>query len=306
MAASIIISNPLLLLPQERAEIIRVQVWQFQQTSVGIILANQAAFFANGWPEDIRIHYGQAWFALLALLGLLIGITRPETRRRSAWILAWTIPLTYVILTFGTRRTHYFIPVALPLFSSLVNLFPIENPEPLAKKILANWVQKSIPWILGLAILLQAALYIRSDVSIYSGMLTRETSAPGIAFYQEIDQEVLSVMPSDLPITVYRDWHIYFPGGAGRRVEMDWNYATRETIQDLDPDLVLLEKENLELFGDPDVVAQAVDPDRMALVHEFYADAMANRLNGFRLVYQNGFAAAYLSEPLYDQYFTSH
>ncbi len=305
MASALVLSNPLLLLPQERSEIIQVQKRLFSEASAGVVLVNQAAFFEHGWPEDVRIHYGEPWFVLLAFLALLVGITRPETRRRSAWILAWILPLTGVLLTFGTRRTHYFIPVMLPLFSSLVNLFPTAGPGLPAGGRVHCWLQNALPWILGLAILAQVCLYLPVDASTYREMLNRETSAPGITFYHEVEKEILSVLPSDDPLTVYRDWRIYFPAGPGRRVEIDWNFATHELIEDLHPDLVLLEKGNIQLFSDPAVVNQAANPGRMAQVHAFYAEAREDRIRQYRLVYEDDYAAVYIRDLLYDHYFSS-
>ena len=39
-------------------------------------------------------------------------------------ILAWAVPMMVVFTVFATRRTHYFLPVMLPLISCLVHLLP--------------------------------------------------------------------------------------------------------------------------------------------------------------------------------------
>jgi 4-amino-4-deoxy-L-arabinose transferase-like glycosyltransferase len=65
MAAAVVVSNPLLLLPQERAELISTQVWQFQQTTVGIIMKVTEPYFSlSAYPQDFRIHYGELMFVL--------------------------------------------------------------------------------------------------------------------------------------------------------------------------------------------------------------------------------------------------
>jgi hypothetical protein len=294
MLGAIIVSNPLLVLPQERMEIIRIQRSLFGEASVGIVLANQASLFEGGWPNDVRVHYGGLLFFVLASLGLAWGIREPSSRLRSLIILTWLIPLSIVIINFGTRRTHYFLPVALPLISSLVHLFP-----DITEHSIDGWKQKIKPvfvTLLAMAILYQSSLFIRTNISIYKDTIQRENDAPGIIYYNELQKEVLPDLPDGEPITIYRDWHIYFPDGPSWNVEMDWNFATYEMINDLKPDLVLLENENLTLFGDPSVVEQAANPVRMARINEFYSDASTNDLPGYHLVFQNDFATAFLSD----------
>ena len=158
MFAALVISNPLLLLPQERAEIISYQTLQWEQSSVGIILANPAPFFKEGYPSDIRIHYGQPFFLLLAFGALGLGIARKETRLKSSLILAWIIPLSISIINLATRRTHYWLPIMMPLFSTLVNLFPEDTLRFNGK------VRDRGKMAIALLIALQAILFIRTDM----------------------------------------------------------------------------------------------------------------------------------------------
>ncbi len=127
MAGAILVTNPLLLLPQERAEIIATQVNNLQTLGSGFVFLNAQPYFAwNRYPDDFRIHYGEFAFILLALAALVLGMRNPRRRVLNVMILLWTIPLFYSINFAATRRTHYFLPVILPLFSSLHSLFPEE------------------------------------------------------------------------------------------------------------------------------------------------------------------------------------
>ncbi len=41
-------------------------------------------FKLGEYPEDLRVHYGEWFFMLLALIGLVIGLVRPQKRRLNA------------------------------------------------------------------------------------------------------------------------------------------------------------------------------------------------------------------------------
>ncbi|NPV75311.1 MAG: hypothetical protein HPY59_02945 [Anaerolineae bacterium] len=305
MTLAVVVSNPLLLLPMERAEIIAVQKLQFQQTSVGILTANQQTFFADGYPEDIRIHYGEALFILLAFSSLVAGILKPERRLLNVLILTWMIPLTFVILNFGTRRTHYFLPVMIPLFSTFANVFlPFSPSTQTAVDRFERWYSRVLGGLYALLILGQMFLFVRTDVEIYLRTLFREATSASIKFYEQVEENVMSKMPEE-KITAYRDWHIYFPDTPSRQVEMNWNLATYDYIRELKPDLILLERENLSMFARPEVVGEAVDPDRMEMVHEFYAAAAKGRLQGYRQVYQSDFGLVFVDEALFNTFFAS-
>ncbi|MCC6148298.1 MAG: hypothetical protein IT308_12120, partial [Anaerolineaceae bacterium] len=121
-------------------------------------------------------------------------------------------------------------------------------------------------------------------------------------FYDGVEANVLDKMPGE-KIRVYRDWHIYFPETTAQQVEMNWDLPTYDYIREFKPDLILLERENLAMFSRPEVVAEAVDPDRMEMVHEFYAAAKNGRLEGYRQVYQRDFGVVFVREELFNVYF---
>lgn len=309
MVFAVIISNPLLLLPIERGEIISIFKLQIEQTGTGILIANPEPLFRLGeLPEDISIHYGEGYFLILALLSLIIGLLRPSRRRLNALILAWMVPMTAIVAYSSTRRTHYLLPVMLPLFSCLVNYFPAQR---LISKVTAKlpllksyWKSRIVlSWIAGALIVAQFVLFIRTDVDIIFQQLNRENSSGSIAFYNEIEKNVISKLP-DQNIVVYRDWRIYFPPRDKRRVEMNWDLTTYDCINDLNPDLILLERENVLLFSDSELVAQAVEPGDMWLVYDFYSDVSLNQVPGYQSVFQNEFGYVLLRDSLYQEYFT--
>jgi hypothetical protein len=307
MVITLILTNPLLLLPQERAEVISNQLLQFQQTSLGILQTNPEPYFNWGsYPEDFRIHYGEFGFILIALAALVYGILRPgegqsQRRRLLVLILAWIIPTAITINFSATRRTYYFLPVILPLFSCLAVL-PFEKIRNLfSQKPKSGW--SSWGWLLlAGVIVLQAILFIRTDVEKYRQALTREKTSTSIAFYKTLDSEFLPKIREN-KLVIYRDWHVYFPSQSDREVEMSWEMVSYDFINPIHPDLILLDRENLNLFSQAESVERAVDPQKMLPVYQFYRDAKSNQIPGYSLLYENSFGLAFVKTGLRDKYF---
>jgi len=297
--ATVVVSNPLLLLPMERAEILATQKLQLQQTSTGLIVANTEPFIRWGhFPEDLRIHYGEWFFIVFALLVLGLSIRKTSQSLLNAMILCWMIPLTMTVFIFATRRTHYLLPVIVPLYSALfVFLEPLK-----LKKLASNWTRKELVRLcaqcimIGL-ILFQFVLFVRTDVGIITHQLRREAESPSIVFYNRVQENILPKIAAG-HTRVYRDWHIYFPESDGFEVAMEWSFATYTMIETLNPDLILLEKENVKAFSNPDVVSRAVDPGDIKPVYQFYRDAAENRLPGYQKVQEDGFGVAFARDSI--------
>jgi len=306
MILAVIASNPLLLLPIERGEIINIFRVQWIQSSTGVILANPDPFFTWGnYPEDFRIHYGELFFILITLASVIAGLFKKEKRLLNFLILTWMIPLTSIILIFGTRRTHYFIPVLLPAVSSLVNIFPKFNLRDLFNKKddkKSFVTQKVIPFVFGILIIIQFLIFLKMDIRIYSQTLHKEKYSRSIAFYNNIKDILLAELDTE-KLVVYRDWRIYFPPTENWRVEMNWDLANHEYIADLDPDLILLETENVQLFADPETIQKAVEPGEMKILNEFYGNAAQDQLAGYKILRQDSFGYILIKDALLDKYF---
>lgn len=310
MVATVIISNPLLLLPIERSEIITLQQRNLQQLAQGFIFRTTDTYFQlKAYPEDFRIHYGDVYFILLAIAALVIGIVRPQKRLTNVLILAWIIPLAYSLNMAGTRRTHYFLPVVIPLLSALVHAFPdsgsLSSPDSTqSHQSLSGWVKWLFPWIAMALCVSQFVLFLRSDVDIYHSVLTREQTSPALAFARTLESDYLSkIDAADERLIIYRDWHMYLSPAANRRIEMSWDLAKYELINDLKPNLILLEQANIEQFSDPSAVEKASDPEAMTAWQQFYSDASTSQVSGYQLLYQDSFGLVLIKDDLYQKYF---
>ena len=309
MIAAVVVSNPLLLLPMERAEIVATQKLQFQQTSSGLIVANPEPLIAWGYfPDDLRIHYGEWFFILFALLLLGIGIRKPSQRLLNTMILCWMIPLTTTVFIFATRRTHYLLPVIVPVYSSLFVFLDPDIVFSRIKKGAASLSKSELFHILAQiamsgVILFQSVLFLKSDIEIYTMQFQRESDSQSIVFYNRVQEKVLPEIKAD-HLRVYRDWHIYFPASEGVEVAMEWDFATYAMIEALNPDLILLEKENVNAFSNAKIVSQAVDPGNIKPVYLFYRDAAEDQLPGYHEVLEDSFGIVFARDALIQSSFT--
>jgi hypothetical protein len=119
-----LITNPLLLIPQTRAQILKIQ-------------AQQNYFVREGWTdEDIYqtglsawLPYFEEWYAnafilLFLLASVLYGILHGKQRLMNTLLLAWLLPyFIYLIFFVAVKPFHYPLPVMIPLFSAALNFF---------------------------------------------------------------------------------------------------------------------------------------------------------------------------------------
>ena len=306
MMVFFIFSNPLLLLPQERAEIIRTQQIQFEQTGVGIFTIHSNALRNSLLlPSDIRKYYAETWFFILAIIGLLMGFKGEEKQRiQSLLFLSYLMVAFYITAYAATNRLHYFLPVAVPLLGFIADFYFIGKRDfPAINLKFGTNIRKVMYGILTLLIAFQFSLNIRLDHSLYRDQLSRETESSSIALYHQIENEIIPVLKSKVNnrmIRVFRDWKVYFPDQEGFAVQMDWNMATLDKINEWQPDLIILEEENLKEFSDPTIIDHAVNPEEMKLIHSFYQQAASDQIPGYDRIMQNSFGSVYVRVTMRD------
>ena len=303
MAAAIVITNPLLLMPQERAALIQYQLLQYQQTMSGILVHNSQPFFENGqYPPGMVTNYGEALFVLLAILALVTGLLRRSTRLRASLLLVFMLPLSYTVINAATRRAHYWLPVLIPLFSCLVFFFPeteTKNREMEDLPERFHSVRRLMPWLLMVLIITQFFLFIQTDLGTYMSTLQRESSSPSLAFNQHLQSLLTRLPEQNKKYVAYRDWHIYFPPSSPWRVEMTWDTTTGHFISDLNPDLILFEQDNIDLYNSPQTQENAVNPEDVKLAQKLYQSASDDQLSGYHLFYRDRFAIALIRDNLF-------
>lgn len=121
MAATVVITNPLLLNASMRTKILKIH-------------SDHQYYFTHGWDDSevyrqgplswlpvITGWYGQGIFLLLALASLGAAAWGGRQRQLNRLILAWMAPYgLYVFFWIVIRPDHYWLPVLLPVFSSVL------------------------------------------------------------------------------------------------------------------------------------------------------------------------------------------
>ena len=295
MAAVILISNPFLIYRSQFNKMVGILSMQAASQTSGWVLT-----YAKGpasWLEIIKDLYGQLFFIALAFLALAIGLWRKESRTRSLVIAMWSIPFgLYVLYAIAIKPTHFFLPILLPVYGCLPMLFDI----PLFKN-----KNKPLVWLwsgLVLAVIgYQTVIYINKDVEIYRNVLTREEREESIVFYHVIERDVLSQIPSDVELEILRDVRMYFPDSTRVTIKSYWK-GRYSTVEDTQPDMILLWTQRIVDYTQEGALESAVDPADFQDIYQFYLDAKNEQLRGYHLVYRDAEGQLFVKDELYEEY----
>ena len=288
MAAAILFSDPLLLLPQERAEIIGVMKQQTELSGEGIFLRYENVFWENGHlPEWLTENYLRVPWLVLAVFSLAAGMFSGKRRVRTMAVVLFCYLLIACTVNLNTAasRLHYFLPILLPLsaaFPMLPELFPNDR-------------RKYVEGALVLLMAVQIGLNLPRDMELMNIQLHREENSGSIALFHELESNYLPLpeVPAERMTRVYRDWKVYFPESGGYAVKTDWDLANFALIEEWHPDLILLEKENVRTYSAPDVSENAVNAEKMAETAAFYSAAAENAVPGYELMLENNFGMVF-------------
>ena len=300
MAATIVISNPFLLLSSQRELMIQTLSRQSASMSEGWTLV-----YAKGpasWLEIIKELYGQLIFIALAFVALALGIWRGQNRTRHLLIATWALPLgLYVLFTIAIKPTHFFLPILLPVYSSLVVLF--EFPPFISEK-----PRSQINWAWGVLVLaiiaFQFITYINKDIQLFSEVLTREQHEESLVFYSVLERDYLPRIQTDEKLTVFRDVRMYFPDDPHWNIRTYWN-SKYSTIEKIKPDIIILWSQRILDYTQAGALESAVDPVAFQDTYTFFVDANNDQIRGYRLIYRDDEGLMFVSDTMYELYFKS-
>lgn len=298
MAATILISNPFLLVPGEFGLMARILSRQSAAMSQGWTLA-----YAKGpasWLPIIQNLYGQLIFIALVLFALGLGIWRGTNRILHMLIAAWAVPFgLYILFTIAIKPTHFFLPVLLPVFSSIVVLFDPSLYQ-------SNLPRKFLPWLargIVLTILAyQFTVYVNKDVAMYREVLFRERTEKSLVFYNTLKNEYLPRVRSNDKLVIFRDVRMYFPESQKWIIRSYWN-SSYTTIEEIQPDMIILWSQRILDYTREGAQENAVDPAAFEDTYQFYVDADRDRLQGYRLVYRDAEGLFFVSEAIYETFY---
>ncbi len=249
------------------------------------------------WPQ-VQQYYGQAAFVLLGLGTAIWGALRGPQRLLHALILAWFVPVSYTVFFVTHFKFQYWLPVAMPLFSSLAILLP-------EKMDWREWKARlfSLPAVgrllLVAGVLVQAGFFVAAGVPTYIERLHRADSNDSVQFYS---QALVAVQPlASQPVFVYHDYRMYFPDTLGWSSETTFDLLNYQYIRQRNFGVLLLMEQRIRDYLNPNV--QGIDPETFAYNQQFYRDADQEKLTGYTLVYRNDFGLVFVRQDLYQQYF---
>lgn len=187
MILSIIISNPLIIVPRVFQQYLQTQAFQANKMSFGWEVAYSSE--PSSWFGLINNYYAPWHIIILSFIGIIYGIYKNKNRFLNINILTWVLPFTIYFLYFiVVKPTHYLLPIAIPLFSSILNFWPDKNYKENTRD---NLMRKIMIYVIFLSVIFQIILNFQSGIITYSDKLTREESSDSIQFFQYVNENYL-------------------------------------------------------------------------------------------------------------------
>ncbi|MCJ7734945.1 MAG: hypothetical protein MUP11_10395 [Anaerolineales bacterium] len=291
MSLTILISNPALIHPLDRAQYLKIQKAQSAAMSFGWNVSYQKG--PSSWFDIINEYYGHWIFLILLAVSLGIGVINKKTRLTNILILSWIIPmLVYILFFVAIKPKHLLLPIAIPFYSSLVNIIP--NRE----NFQSNRMKAVSIFIPLLILLFQFGSNLNWDYQQLKNTSTREESHPALAFYSRLESSIFDCLPDDYHITVFRDVRAYVPSTPTREVIMNWEIVDYEYMERLNPDVIVLQQQKINDYTKPDIVNSAQDKNQMQRTFDFYSDARQNELNNYKFLFEDDYGAVFIQGDL--------
>ena len=308
LAGTIILSNPQLLMPIERGEIIAVFKSNLSESTNGFWVAGGGLI--QNWSTFtgyIHTYYDGWWLCIPALIFLIAGVVSKKYRLISLLLLGWIVTYCgYFIFIASTLRPHYFLPVILPLYANLALFWPEEAGNAWQKLKTGQFKELRLPfWANTLSVLLLIGALVFNSIGMerqLSGTKNEVGNSPSVQFFDQVDQEYLVKLPADKNFTFYRDWRAYVAPQKNWNIVMNWDLEDYSKLAELKPAVIFLEAENINYFSDAAKLPIALDPTGMKLKYNFYTDAKNNAIKGYVLLADSHFGKAFARQDIYDAY----
>lgn len=245
------------------------------------------------WPT-MRQNFGELAFLMAALMATIWGAVKGKDKLLHQLTLTWFIPLTLLLLTISHFKYQYWLPVAVPVISNVILFFPKKMTRP-------NW-QSSRTYVgaVGIIIvLLQAALFVGQDVRLLNSALNRAVNNPIINFYEQSLSELQPLDGKDLK--VYYDYRLYVPDTPDWKTETSFGLLQPADIETGDYDILLLLRQRVLDYLNPDAVA--INPDQLETSRVFYQAVMDDTLPGYERLYSDETGFIFVRQLLCEQNF---
>jgi hypothetical protein len=261
---------------------------------LGVLSQGYSVIYQKGllqaWPI-IRQEYGLWIFILAAIAVTLWGTFKSSDKLLHTILLTWFIPLGAYVIWFAHLKYQYWLPIALPLFTSPFMLLP-ESWD--IKQFFKTWRKGLIPLLVALLLAAQFGFYLVQDIPAYQQRLTRAQDNPQVAFYGQALDALGSL--SDQPLNVYFDYRLYVPEREGWALETTYDLLSYNAVEQADYDVLLLLNQRIADYINP--ATSGIDSQQYLNSLTFYNDANIGALRGYELVFRNDTGSVFVKDTL--------
>jgi hypothetical protein len=302
MVATFFLVNPMFFYAGPRNVALRIMQRQAEAMSFGWDVEYTKG--AASWLASLPGFYGEGISLGFAFVVLIFGVIRGPRRLLNTLTLTWVVPFSlYLFFFIAIKPFHFYLPIALPLYASMTNLFPALN-----KESFTGPNKKNTRLFGGLSVLFLAVfgvqLYLngQSDVEIYQEHLYREEIHPAISYFSTLEEEYLDQIPLDRQLRVSHDRFIYIPVSSRWKTRVTYSIIDYEYIQESNFDLLVFSRQRVIDYLQPDTLEKAVDKEKMMRTQELYNDVINGQVKGYELLFRDEFGIAFMEETLYQEY----
>lgn len=306
MLITIIASNPMLLASQGRSDIINIQTKQASAMAFGWFVAYSKGPLS--WVPIITKFYGEWLFLCVSFGALIFACTSGSRRLFNILILTWSIPFAgYILFFISIKPVHFFLPIAIPVFSSLVTISQMLGGKWRIRQEEAGRGRRMFMMGLGVAFLLivghQFYRNATLGLSLYMEAFRREKTSESIRFFHQLEENIFNKTPPDKSLLIYRDVRVYLPPSSSWDIEINWKPVEYDYIKRLNPDLIVLWRQRILDYSLEGILKDPISYSEMKPVYDFYTDAKEGNVKGYVLLYENSFGVVFGQEDLARGYF---
>lgn len=292
MIAAFIVFNPFLISRWGREAYINT----FQRQT-GYLSQGYGIIYLKGlraaWPT-LKEYYGEAIFILFSIFMLLYDVIKKNNLLLNSIILAWFIPLTITTIFVFHFKFQYWLPVAIPMFSSLLFVFPEKASDIKFKD------KRILFYGIGITIFVfQFVLFSKQAIISFQERNQRAKNNEIIQFYSIAKNELEPINPNK--VYVYYDYRLYVPETPGWILDTSYDLLSYDYILSQDFDVLLLLEQRIRDYLNPN--AEGVEPEQFKLSQVFYQDAFDGEINHYSLIFRNETALIFIKNEICQLYF---
>jgi len=287
MAATILFTNPLLVLPEYSPEIFKSLADHKKLNEYGGVLNGPFALKVPKGPavwygESLKQCFGYWWTYLITFFICLASMLYDKKKRLlNIIVLTWVAPLSiYLLFYVANKSGRYFLPVLLPLLSCIGTPIVWEfNKKISLKKIASSAIIGGLLCAYGF----QLWSYTKTNIATYAYILNKEHDNPAIEFYNKLAAAYFSKLPRDKSVKILQQSFIYVPPLRNvTRVFLDYyGLMAHRAVEEAKPDLILLHKVYVDSFTDPETIAITFDREQVKSFSKLFLQAKSNSIKGY-------------------------